>query len=60
MAVLLMCGEPGTGRVANWHTRKYRFSKNIKKSGPLIIGDKGLNRPSSRSSLIVLLVIKII
>jgi hypothetical protein len=25
MAVLFMCSEPGTGRVAKWHTRKSRF-----------------------------------
>jgi hypothetical protein len=33
MAVLLMCSEPGTGRVASWHTRKYRFQQKYQEIG---------------------------
>ena len=40
--VLLMCSEPGTGRVARWYTKSAGFSKDIKKPGSLIMGDRGL------------------
>jgi hypothetical protein len=39
--VLLVRSEPGTGRVKNSPKESIGFSKNIKKSGPLTIGDKG-------------------
>jgi hypothetical protein len=39
--VLLVCSEPGTGRDTNSLKESIDFSKNIKKSDPLKIGDKG-------------------
>ena len=40
MAVRLVLREASVSRVARWHTRK-GFSKNVKKSGPLTMGDRG-------------------
>ena len=41
MAVLLMHSEPGTGRVARWYTRKYRFQQKCEEIGPLNNGGQG-------------------
>ncbi len=48
MATLLICSEPGAGRVRENAYKKIRlFSKNGKKLGPLMIGDRRLVITSS-------------
>ena len=58
MAVLFMRSEPGTGRVAKWHTKESRFYEKIKKSGLLTMGvggqDSNYSNYRSHSSSIVL------
>jgi hypothetical protein len=40
--VRLVEREASASRVAKWHKKSAGFNKNIKKSGTLIMGDRGL------------------